>query len=63
MDNRVATYLNLLTKGINNTDAVTISKLDTMTKEELTTECDNMINLLENSIRNLTNVKNELLMR
>lgn len=63
MDNRVATYLNLLTKGINNTDAVTISKLDTMTKEELTTECDNMINLLENSIRNLTNAKNELLMR
>lgn len=63
MDNRVATYLNLLTKGINNTDAVTISKLDTMTKEELTTECDNMINLLENSIRNLTNAKNELLTR
>lgn len=61
MDNRAETYLSLLSNGVNSEDAVRISKLHTMTDEEIIKECDNMIMLLDNSKSNLINLKTELL--
>lgn len=61
MDNRVVVYLTLVSNGINSADAVKFSKLETMTNEEMLTECNNMITLLETSIYRLVNLKNKIL--
>ena len=61
MDNRAVTYLTLMSNGVNSTDAVKISKLDTMINEEMVSECDNMIILLQTSINNLVDLKNKIL--
>lgn len=61
VDNRVATCLILQLNGVNSDDAIKISKLNTLTNEEMVAECDNMIDLLQTSINNLSNLKRDVL--
>ena len=60
MDNRMVTYLTLVSNGINSDEAISVSKLNTMTFEECIKECDNMIMLLEEERNSLICFKNLL---
>lgn len=60
MDNRIVSYLALVSNGINSDEAISISKLNTMTFEECIKECDNMIMLLEKERNSLICLKNLL---
>lgn len=63
VDNRMMTCLVLQLNGVNTDDAIKISKLNTLTNEEMIAECDNMIDMLQTSISNLSNLKRDILSR